>query len=99
MVANPALEILSEYVPGATFGKTYWPAEFVVTDLVSFVAVFASSAVASGTTAPPGSVTVPRTWAVLAVWGHAGAVQTMPTSKTYTTAILLRILMLPPPTL
>src|SRR6476661_3051482 len=60
VVANPDLEIFRVYVPGGTFGKTYSPAALVVAVFVSFVAVFISPTVASGTTAPALSLIVPR---------------------------------------
>src|SRR5580704_8015060 len=60
-VAKPGLEILSVYVPGGTFANVYSPAPAVVAVFVSFVAVFRSSTVASGTTAPALSETVPST--------------------------------------
>src|SRR6476619_4880584 len=60
VVAKPDLEIFRVYVPGGTLGKTYSPAALVVAVLVSFVAVFISPTVASGTTAPALSLMVPR---------------------------------------
>src|ERR1700758_3700987 len=94
VVAKPAFETFSVYVPGATLGNTYWPTELVVTVLVSFVAMVVRLTVASGTTAPPWSVTVPRTRAVLAVCAPAGAADRNAASKTNGMARLLKIFML-----
>src|ERR1700694_553550 len=74
VVAKPVFVNFSVYVPGAMLGNTYCPDEFVVPVFVSFVAAFVRSTVASGTTAPPGSITVPSTMPVFAVCPAAGMI-------------------------
>src|SRR5947207_5445 len=69
-------------MPGDTLGKTYCPEEFVAVVLISLVAVFVRLTVASRTTAPPGSVTIPKTMAELAVCAQAGAADINAASKT-----------------
>ena len=85
-------------MPGDTLGKTYCPEEFVAVVLISLVAVFVRLTVASGTTAPPGSVTIPKTMAELAVCAHAGAADINATNKTLATKILVKNFMEPPTT-
>src|SRR6202171_1176729 len=66
VVSKPPFVNFSVYFPGATLGNAYCPEELVVTVLVSLVAEFVRSTAASGTTAPPGWLTVPSTTPVLA---------------------------------
>src|SRR5204862_8020939 len=82
-------------MPGDTLGKTYCPEEFVAVVLISLVAVFVRLTVASRTTAPPGSVTIPKTMAELAVCAQAGAADINAASKTLATKILVKNFMEP----
>src|SRR5215470_4075149 len=84
------------YLPGTTPGKVNCPAELVVVSLTSLVSVLVSWALASGTTAPPGSVTVPKTSAVLAVCAAAGIAERRSASDTPTMAIFDEAFMMPP---
>jgi hypothetical protein len=79
-------------------GKTYCPEEFVAVVLISLVAAFVKLMAASGTTAPPGSVTIPKTRAEFEVCAHAGAADTSAASKTLATKILAKNFILPPTT-
>src|ERR1700745_3087222 len=83
-------------MPGDTLGKTYCPEEFVAVVLISLVAVFVRLTAASGTTAPPGSVTIPKTMADLALCAHAGAPHINAANKTPATKILVKNFMEPP---
>jgi len=83
---------------GETFGKTYCPEEFVEVVLISLVAVFVKLTPAPGTTAPPGSVTIPRTRAEFEVCAHAAAEDNNAAAKTPATKILTKNFMIPPTT-
>src|SRR5262249_37240898 len=74
-VVKPDLLNLSEYGPGVTLARTYWPEELVSVERDSFVAAFTNSTVTPGATAPAGSVIVPWTAPVAAVCAPAGALR------------------------
>jgi hypothetical protein len=79
-------------------GKAYCPEEFVAVVLISLVAVFVKLTAASGTTAPAGSVTIPKTRAEFEVCAHTGAADNRTASKALATKILVKNFILPPTT-
>src|SRR6266478_44450 len=87
-------------MPGDTLGKTYCPEELVAVVLISLVAVFVKLTVASGTTAPAGSVTIPKTRAEFEVCAHAVAADSSTSTaiKTLPTKNLANDFMVPPTT-